>query len=45
MELPYEQMARTALELLLSGSPGPSHNPIECSLITRGSVASAKVHE
>jgi len=45
MELPYEQMARTALELLLSGSLGPSQNPIECSLITRGSVASAKVHE
>ena len=44
MELPYERMARRAVELLLNESPQrPSQNPIECSLISRGSVASAKV--
>ncbi|MGO4782729.1 LacI family DNA-binding transcriptional regulator [Cryobacterium sp. W22_MBD10_FK3] len=44
MELPYEQMARRAVELLLNeNKQKPSQNPIECSLISRGSVASAKV--
>jgi LacI family transcriptional regulator len=44
MELPYEQMARRAIELLLDNADQkPSQNPIECSLISRGSVASAKV--
>lgn len=45
VELPYEQMARTAVQLLLSGdSQSPSMNPIECALVLRGSVANAKVH-
>jgi LacI family transcriptional regulator len=44
MELPYEQMARRAVELLLNeDNQKPSQHPIECSLISRGSVASAKV--
>lgn len=44
IELPYEQMARRAVELLLNETnQKPSQNPIECSLISRGSVASAKV--
>lgn len=44
MELPYEQMARAALAILLGGaSDGPKQTPVECSLILRGSVASAKV--
>ncbi len=44
VELPFEHMARRAVEILLS-EPGsfPQHNPIECSLVRRGSVASAKV--
>jgi LacI family transcriptional regulator len=40
--LPYEQMARKAVELLLDAET-PTQNPIECSLVRRGSVASAKV--
>lgn len=45
VELPYEQMARTGIELLLSGSePATMSNPIECVPILRGSVADAKVH-
>jgi len=44
MELPYEQMAREALGILLAGdTDSPKETPIECSLILRGSVASAKV--
>jgi len=44
MELPYEQMARRAVDLLLNeNKQKPSQNPIECSLVSRGSVASAKV--
>lgn len=44
MELPYERMARRAMEILLSDAdPKPGQFPIECSLISRGSVASAKV--
>lgn len=44
VELPYEQMARTAVNLLLSPSPDTAQkNPIECSLVPRGSVAKAKV--
>ena len=44
MELPYERMARRAVEILLNeADQKPSQNPIECSLISRGSVASAKV--
>jgi LacI family transcriptional regulator len=44
VELPYERMARTAVEILLGhhGS-APTAIPIECSLVQRGSVASAKV--
>jgi LacI family transcriptional regulator len=42
VELPYEAMARRAIELLLTAEE-PTLNPIECSLIRRGSVASAKV--
>lgn len=44
VELPFERMARTAVQLLLDkrGS-GPNQFPIECSLIPRESVASAKV--
>ncbi len=44
IELPFEQMARRAVDLLLTeqGS-SPHHHPIECSLVPRGSVASAKV--
>lgn len=45
IELPYEQMARTGIELLLSGAEPPAmSNPIECVPILRGSVADAKVH-
>lgn len=40
--LPYEEMARRAVELLLAAEE-PTQNPIECSLVRRGSVASAKV--
>ncbi|MFB7893588.1 LacI family DNA-binding transcriptional regulator [Microbacterium sp. NPDC056044] len=44
MELPYEQMARQAVSSLLTGSSmTPDQIPVECSLILRGSVASAKV--
>ena len=44
MELPYEQMARQALSILLNDvSEAPKQTPVECSLILRGSVASAKV--
>lgn len=45
IELPYEQMARTGIRLLLSGAGQESMlNPIECVPIRRGSVADAKVH-
>lgn len=45
IELPYERMARKALGLLLEHNPHePLSNPIECSLIRRGSVTTAKVH-
>lgn len=45
LQLPYEQMARRAVEILLDGQgAAPLTNPIHCSLIPRGSVASAKVH-
>ncbi|MDN4609899.1 LacI family DNA-binding transcriptional regulator [Arthrobacter burdickii] len=44
IELPYERMARKAVELLLSNDlERPRKNPVECSLIHRGSVAKAKV--
>lgn len=44
VELPYEQMARQALSILLSDSPDSlNRTPVECSLILRGSVTSAKV--
>lgn len=44
IELPYEQMARQALSILLSdGSDARKTTPVECSLIPRGSVSSAKV--
>jgi LacI family transcriptional regulator len=44
IELPFEQMARRGVEILLSTQGSyPQHNPIECSLVPRGSVASAKV--
>lgn len=44
VQLPYEQMARRAVEILLGQHDGaPMNVPIECSLIQRGSVASAKV--
>lgn len=44
VELPYEQMARQALDILLSDAPdNPPHTSVECSLILRGSVTSAKV--
>lgn len=44
MELPYEEMARRAVEILLHApSDNPIHSSIECSLVSRGSVASAKV--
>lgn len=44
VELPFEQMARRAVEILLTEQGAyPQHNPIECSLVPRGSVASAKV--
>lgn len=40
MELPFEQMASRAVELLLSEGPlRYSDNPIDCELISRGSVA------
>ncbi|MCK9793251.1 LacI family DNA-binding transcriptional regulator [Isoptericola sp. 4D.3] len=43
--LPFEQMARSALESLLGARPAKGNDhPIECSLVSRGSVASAKVH-
>ena len=42
--LPFERMARRAVEILLDGSSSdPTDHPIECSLVHRGSVASAKV--
>ncbi len=45
IELPYERMARTAVELLLAGDESAATAyPIECRLIPRGSVANAKVH-
>lgn len=50
VELPYERMARRALEILLDGTPSdPQRIPIECALIARDSVstpstATAKVH-
>ncbi|MBB2957164.1 LacI family DNA-binding transcriptional regulator [Pseudoclavibacter helvolus] len=41
--LPYEQMAGTAIDLLLNPTPSPSlHIPLECTVVTRGSVAKAK---
>ncbi|PPF38251.1 LacI family DNA-binding transcriptional regulator [Pseudoclavibacter sp. AY1H1] len=41
--LPYEQMARTAIDLLLEPTSSPSlHIPLECTVVTRGSVAKAK---
>ncbi len=44
IELPFEQMARRAVDILLSEQGAfPQHHPIECSLVPRGSVASAKV--
>lgn len=44
VELPYEQMARTALEILLDGgADSPLKFPVGCSLVPRGSVTSAKV--
>jgi LacI family transcriptional regulator len=44
VELPFEQMARRAVEIILGqGGDQPQHHPIECSLVPRGSVASAKV--
>ena len=44
MELPFERMARRAVEILLDEGPLVySESPIECSLIPRGSVAKAKV--
>lgn len=44
MELPYERMARQAVSILLDAAPdAPKQTPVECSLILRGSVASAKV--
>jgi LacI family transcriptional regulator len=43
VELPYERMARRAVELLLSGATEPLLTPIECSPILRGSVGKAKV--
>jgi LacI family transcriptional regulator len=44
MELPFERMARLAVEILLSEQGSyPQLNPVECSLVPRGSVASAKV--
>lgn len=45
IELPYEQMARTGIEILLSASgEADLANPIECVPVLRGSVADAKVH-
>lgn len=45
VELPFEQMGRRAVEILLAHEGSyPHNNPIECSLVPRGSVASAKVH-
>ncbi|AEG44854.1 LacI family DNA-binding transcriptional regulator [Isoptericola variabilis] len=42
--LPFEQMARRAVEIVLGeGGDHPQLHPIECSLVRRGSVASAKV--
>lgn len=44
MELPYEDMARNALQILLNDAgDSPPLTRIECPLIPRGSVASAKV--
>ncbi|MBO0981675.1 LacI family DNA-binding transcriptional regulator [Microbacterium sp. SD291] len=44
VELPYEQMAREALGILLGGrADAPRSTPVECSLILRGSVLNAKV--
>ena len=44
IELPYEQMARQALNYLLDDvSEAPKRTLVECSPILRGSVASAKV--
>lgn len=44
MALPYERMARTAVDLLLGGGDAPTpFLPIECSLVERSSVAEAKV--
>ncbi|MGX9349242.1 LacI family DNA-binding transcriptional regulator [Microbacterium sp. KNMS] len=40
VELPYERMARQALEILLDGSSSePRRIPVECALIERDSVA------
>jgi LacI family transcriptional regulator len=45
LALPFEQMAREALDALLGdGSDEASDHPVECSLVSRGSVASAKGH-
>jgi LacI family transcriptional regulator len=45
LALPFEQMARDALRALLSPTAGePADHPIECSLVPRDSVTSAKVH-
>lgn len=44
LQLPFETMARRALDAVLDGPEGgPPFNPIECALVERGSVASAKV--
>ncbi|QLD11616.1 LacI family DNA-binding transcriptional regulator [Microbacterium oleivorans] len=43
VELPYEAMARRALEILLTDSSKmPARTAIDCSLIQRGSVARAR---
>lgn len=44
MALPYERMARTAVDLLLGADHHPARShPIECSLVERSSVTEAKV--
>ncbi len=45
LALPFEQMSREALQALLAPTATePASYPIECSLVVRGSVTSAKVH-
>jgi len=45
VELPYEAMARLAVQLLLTDdSQKPTMVPVECGLVLRGSVSNAKVH-